>query len=578
MSRMPTQKYPPYAPIDLPDRTWPSRTITRAPLWCSVDLRDGNQALVEPMGLDRKRRMFVELVKMGFKEIEVGFPSASQPDFDFVRELIETDQIPDDVTIQVLTQAREHLIRRTFEALGGAKRAIVHLYNSTSTLQRRVVFGLERPAIRDLAVRGAELCAQLAAGLDGTDVRFEYSPESFTGTELDFALEVCEGVMGAWGASAERKVILNLPATVEMAAPNVYADQVEWMGRHFSHRDWVVLSLHPHNDRGTAVAAAELGMMAGADRVEGTLFGNGERTGNVDVVTLALNLLTQGVDPGLEIHDIDALVSVAEHCNRLPVHPRHPYAGGLVFTAFSGSHQDAIRKGFAARRKNGDVEWAVPYLPIDPSDLGRTYEAIIRINSQSGNGGVGYVLETDFGFRLPRDLLVEFSQRVQAQAERSGEEVSPATIYALFESEYLDRADDAGPDAFRFDAREIAETAAQEGAVAFTASVSRGDDQRRLSCAGAAPAAALVAALHLETGLDVFVSHESVDPLRAPDEGFVAYVELTAGVSSPAFGVGLGPSPLVATLVATIRALNHLRALAPGALGGWSDVAVASAS
>jgi 2-isopropylmalate synthase len=577
MSKMPVQKYRPYAPVDLPDRTWPSRTITRAPLWCSVDLRDGNQALVEPMGPDRKRRMFLELVRMGFKEIEVGFPSASQPDFDFVRELIETDQIPDDVTIQVLTQAREHLIRRTFEALRGAKRAIVHLYNSTSTLQRRVVFGLDRPAIRDLAVRGTELCAQLAAGLDGTDVRFEYSPESFTGTELDFALEVCEGVLGAWGASAQRKVILNLPATVEMAAPNVYADQVEWMGRHFSRRDWVVLSLHPHNDRGTAVAAAELGMMAGADRVEGTLFGNGERTGNVDVVTLALNLLTQGVDPELEIHDIDALVATAEYCNRLPVHPRHPYAGGLVFTAFSGSHQDAIRKGLAARRKNGDVEWAVPYLPIDPSDLGRTYEAIIRINSQSGKGGVGYVLETDFGFRLPRDLLVEFSQRVQAQAERSGQEVSPATIYALFESEYLDRPDDAGPDAFRFDARTVAETASPKGAVAFTASVSWGGDQRRLSCAGAGPAAALVAALHIETGFDVFVSHESADPLRAPDEGFVAYVELTAGVSSPAFGVGRGPSPLVATLVATSRSLNHLRALAPGALGHWADAKVLSA-
>jgi len=339
----------------------------------------------------------------------------------------------------------------------------------------------------------------------------------------------------------------------------------------------VIISVHPHNDRGTGVAAAELAMMAGAERVEGTLFGNGERTGNVDIVTLALNLLTQGVDPELEIHDIDALVATAEHCNRLPVHPRHPYAGGLVFTAFSGSHQDAIRKGFAARRKNGDVEWAVPYLPIDPSDLGRTYEAIIRINSQSGKGGVGYVLETDFGFRLPRDLLVEFSQRVQAQAERSGEEVSPATIYALFESEYLDRADDAGPDAFRCDARAVAETASPKGAVAFTASVSRGGDQRRLSCAGAAPAAALVAALHAETGLDVFVSHESADALRAPDEGFVAYVELTAGVSSPAFGVGRGSSALVASLVATSRALNHLRVLAPGALGRW-DAAVASAS
>jgi 2-isopropylmalate synthase len=579
MSKMPIHKYRPFTPIDLRDRTWPSRTITHAPLWCSVDLRDGNQALLEPMGPDRKRRMFVELVKMGFKEIEVGFPSASQPDFDFVRELVETNLIPDDVTIQVLTQAREHLIRRTYEALRGAKRAIVHLYNSTSTLQRRVVFGLDRPAIRDIAVRSTELCAQLASELRDTDVRFEYSPESFTGTELDFALEVCEGVMDAWGAAPNRKVIINLPATVELATPNIYADQVEWMGRHFTSRDRVVLSLHPHNDRGTAVAAAELGMMAGADRVEGTLFGNGERTGNVDVVTLALNLLTQGVDPELEIHDIDALVAVAEHCNRLPVHPRHPYAGGLVFTAFSGSHQDAIRKGFAARHKNGDVEWAVPYLPIDPSDLGRTYEAIIRINSQSGKGGVGYILETDYGFRLPRDLLVEFSQRVQAQAERSGEEVSPATIYALFNTEYLDRADDASGDAFRLDVRAIAETSSQS-ACAFTASIRRGAYERQLSCAGAAPAAALMAALNAATGVDVFVSHESAEPMRTPegDSSFVAYVELTAGMaSSPAFGVARGASSLIATLSATVGALNRLRELAPGPLGSVRE-AIARAS
>src|SRR6267154_1806032 len=330
MLRNPSDKYRPFAPINLPERTWPSRTLTAPPMWCSVDLRDGNQALIEPMDSARKMRMFTQLLKIGFKEIEIGFPAASQTDFNFTREIIEGGLIPGDVTVQVLTQARADLITRTFEALRGAKRAIVHLYNSTSTLQRRVVFGLDRPAIRDIAVRGAALCAQLAAGLDGTDVRFEYSPESFTGTELDFALEVCEGVMGAWGASAERKVILNLPATVELATPNVYADQVEWMGRHFAHWDWVVLSLHPPNDRGTAVAAAELGMMAGADRVEGTLFGNGERTGNVDVVTLALNLLTQGVDPELEIHDIDALVATAEYCNRLPVHPLHPYAGGLA--------------------------------------------------------------------------------------------------------------------------------------------------------------------------------------------------------------------------------------------------------
>jgi 2-isopropylmalate synthase len=390
------------------------------------------------MGLDRKRLMFAALVKMGFKEIEVGFPSASQPDFDFVRALIDERLIPDDVTIQVLTQAREHLIRRTFEALRGAPRAIVHLYNSTSPLQRRVVFGLERPAIRDIAVQGTRLCAELAASTEmkGTDVRLEYSPESFTGTELDFALEVCEGVMDAWRAAPDRPVILNLPATVEVSTPNIYADQIEWMGRHLSRRSSVVLSLHPHNDRGTAVAAAELGLMAGADRVEGTLFGNGERTGNVDVVTLALNLLTQGVDPGLDMPDIDALVKMAEHCNRLPVHPRHPYAGQLVFTAFSGSHQDAIRKGLAARRREGADTWQVPYLPIDPSDLGRTYEAIIRINSQSGKGGVGYVLESDYGIQVPREQLVRLSQQVQEEAERTGEEVTPERVLAIYRANH----------------------------------------------------------------------------------------------------------------------------------------------
>jgi 2-isopropylmalate synthase len=382
--------------------------------------------------------MFQALVKMGFKEIEVGFPSASQPDFDFVRSLIDEDLIPPDVTIQVLTQSREHLIRRTFEALQGAPRAIVHLYNSTSPLQRRVVFNLDRPAILDIAVQGTKLCRQLADSMPETDFRLEYSPESFTGTELDFALQVCEGVMDAWGATPERKVIINLPATVEMATPNIYADQIEWMSRNFTSRDRVVLSLHPHNDRGTAVAAAELGMMAGADRVEGTLFGNGERTGNVDVVTLALNLLTQGVDPGLDIPDVDALVKVAEHCNRLPVHPRHPYAGQLVFTAFSGSHQDAIRKGLAARKERGDTAsesvWEVPYLPIDPSDLGRTYEAIIRINSQSGKGGVGYVLETDYGIQVPREELMMLSQRVQEEAERTGEEVSPEKVLEIYKA------------------------------------------------------------------------------------------------------------------------------------------------
>ena len=428
MTTMPTHKYRPFPAIDLPDRRWPSRTITHAPRWCSVDLRDGNQALVEPMSVARKRRMFAALVRMGFKEIEVGFPSASQPDFDFVRLLIEEDLVPDDVTIQVLTQARAPLVHRTFESIRGAHRAIVHLYNSTSTLQRRVVFGLDEAGIVDIAVTATRLVRELADAMPATDVRFEYSPESFTGTELPFAVEICEAVMEVWEPTRARPIIVNLPATVEMATPNIYADQIEWFGRHVARRDAIVLSVHPHNDRGTAVAAAELAVMAGAERIEGTLFGNGERTGNVDVVTLALNLFSQGVDPELDVRDVDALVRVAEHCNRLPVHPRHPYAGALVYTAFSGSHQDAIKKGLAARRaRTGtaagagvDEHWEVPYLPLDPADVGRSYEAVIRVNSQSGKGGVAYVLETDHGMRLPRAHQVEIAAVVQRLAEESG--------------------------------------------------------------------------------------------------------------------------------------------------------------
>ncbi|MFZ3237562.1 MAG: 2-isopropylmalate synthase, partial [Stellaceae bacterium] len=391
MSDMPIHKYRPFAPVSLPDRQWPARVIDHAPLWCSVDLRDGNQALVEPMGPDRKRRMFDLLVKLGFKEIEVGFPAASETDFAFVRELVEQDLVPDDVTIQVLTQARPELIERSFESIRGARRAIMHLYNSTSTLQRRVVFGLDKGGIVDIAVNAARLIRDLAARMPETDVLYQYSPESFTGTELDFAVAICEAVMDVWRPTSQRKTILNLPATVEMATPNIYADQIEWFGRNIRDRDSIVLSLHPHNDRGTAVAATELGVMAGADRIEGTLFGNGERTGNVDVMTLALNLFSQGIDPGLAISDIDDIVRTVEHCNQLPVHPRHPYAGELVYTAFSGSHQDAIKKGFEALEKRNDPLWEVPYLPIDPKDLGRTYEAVIRVNSQSGKGGVAYV-------------------------------------------------------------------------------------------------------------------------------------------------------------------------------------------
>ncbi|HYQ93061.1 MAG TPA: 2-isopropylmalate synthase, partial [Candidatus Competibacteraceae bacterium] len=430
------QKYRPFPPVQLPDRQWPNRVLTRAPDWCSVDLRDGNQALIEPMGPERKRRLFKLLVKLGFKEIEVGFPAASQTDYDFTRMLIEEDLIPDDVAIQVLTQSREHLIRRTFEAVRGAKRVIVHLYNSTSPLQRQVVFGLDRQGIIDIAVTGAELIRTLAAKQPETQWIFQYSPESFTATELDFALDICEAVNAVWQPTPERKVILNLPATVEMATPNAYADQIEWFLRRIDRRDSVILSLHPHNDRGTAVAAAELAMLAGAERVEGTLFGNGERTGNVDIVTLALNLFTQGINPGLDLSDINAIIREVEYCNQIPVHPRHPYAGDLVFTAFSGSHQDAIKKGLAA---NADQPiWEVPYLPIDPSDVGRSYEAVIRINSQSGKGGIAYVMEKDYGLALPRRLQIEFSQVVQAIADETGKELAPTAIWTAFQQEYLD--------------------------------------------------------------------------------------------------------------------------------------------
>ena len=437
MANMPIHKYRSFQPIRLPDRNWPSRTIERAPIWCSVDLRDGNQALVEPMGVDRKRRMFDLLVKLGFKEIEVGFPAASQTDFDFVRELIEGDLVPKDVTIQVLTQSRSELIKRTFDAVAGSRRAIVHLYNSTSELQRRVVFGQDRAGITDIAVTGARLIGDLASAVSDTEIIYQYSPESFTGTELDFAVDICEAVLATWGATPAKKAILNLPATVEMASPNVYADQIEWFGRHITGRDRFVLSVHPHNDRGTGVAAAELAVMAGAERVEGTLFGNGERTGNVDLLTLALNLYSQGVDPELTISDIGATVETVEYCNRLPVHSRHPYAGELVFTAFSGSHQDAIKKGFEALTKRNDELWEVPYLPIDPKDIGRTYEAVIRVNSQSGKGGIAYLLKADYGLELPRALQVEFSRIVQDWTDRTGKEASSSDIWVMFCQTYL---------------------------------------------------------------------------------------------------------------------------------------------
>ncbi|MEV1239893.1 2-isopropylmalate synthase [Nonomuraea sp. NPDC050022] len=443
-SPMPFQRYQPFEPIRLTDRTWPDRVITEAPRWCAVDLRDGNQALIDPMDAHRKLQMFELLVKMGYKEIEVGFPAASQTDFDFIRQIIEEDRIPGDVVIQVLTQARPELIERTFESIEGAKQAIVHLYNSTSTLQRRVVFGQDRDGITAIAVEGAKLVKKLADATD-VDVRFQYSPESFTGTELDYAVEVCDAVNDVWQPTPERKVIVNLPATVEMATPNIYADQIEWMHRHLKYRDSIVLSLHPHNDRGSAVAAAELGYMAGADRIEGCLFGNGERTGNVCLVTLGMNLFSQGIDPQIDFGDIDEIRRVVEYCNQLPVHPRHPWGGELVYTAFSGSHQDAIKKGFdhleadaaAAGVPVDQFTWAVPYLPIDPKDIGRTYEAVIRVNSQSGKGGVSYIMKADHQLDLPRRLQIEFSKVVQARTDAEGGEIGSAEMYSIFRDEYL---------------------------------------------------------------------------------------------------------------------------------------------
>src|SRR6186997_2696394 len=441
-SQMPVHRYKSFhelvEPVSLPDRTWPDTRITKAPLWCAVDLRDGNQALIDPMSPARKRRMFELLVRMGYKEIEVGFPSASQTDFDFVREIITTDAIPDDVTIQVLTQARPELIERTFEACEGAPRAIVHLYNSTSILQRRVVFRSDRPGIRKIASAGAEDVLRFSEKYPDTDWRFEYSPESYTGTELEYAVEVCNAVSAIWQPTPESPMIVNLPATVEMATPNVYADSIEWMHRHLERRDGIVLSLHPHNDRGTGVAAAELGYQAGADRIEGCLFGNGERTGNVCIVTLGMNLFTQGIDPQIDFSDIDEIRQTVEYCNQLPVHPRHPYGGDLVFTAFSGSHQDAINKGFKALESSNSKVWEVPYLPIDPADLGRSYEAIIRINSQSGKGGIAYILKSDYGIDMPRLLQVEFSKVIQQIADETGKEIQPALIWDTFRKEYLE--------------------------------------------------------------------------------------------------------------------------------------------
>ena len=556
-STMPIHRYPEFPPVDLADRTWPKKVATHAPLWCSVDLRDGNQALIDPMTPARKRKMFNLLVALGYKEIEVGFPSASQTDFDFVRELIEQDAIPGDVTIQVLTQAREHLIERTYESIVGSKNAIVHLYNSTSTLQRRVVFGLDREGITAIAVEGAKLCRKLVDTVPGTDVRFEYSPESFTGTELEYAVEVCNAVNEVWQPSPDHKTVINLPATVEMATPNVYADSIEWMHRNLAFRSGVLLSLHPHNDRGTAVAAAELGFLAGADRIEGTLFGNGERTGNVDLVTLGLNLFSQGIDPEIDFSDIDEIRRTVEYCNQLPVHERHPYGGDLVYTAFSGSHQDAINKGFDSMKADAlaagttvdRLTWAVPYLPIDPKDVGRTYEAVIRVNSQSGKGGVAYIMKREHSLELPRRLQIEFSQVIQAKTDSEGGEVSPDEMWDVFSAEYLEPVRP-----LELNAVHTSSAAGEKDALHVGIYV---DGERvEVDGAGNGPIAAFVDAL-ATLGHDVRVLDYSEHALSSGgDAKAAAYLECAVG-DRVLWGVGIDPNIVTASLKAIVSAVNR---------------------
>ncbi len=529
----PREKYRAYPPVALNDRTWPDKSITQAPIWCSVDLRDGNQSLIEPMGHERKLRMWNALVKMGFKEIEIGFPSASQTDFDFCRFLIDTKKIPDDVTVQVLVQSREELITRTFEGIRGAKSAIVHFYNSTSELQRRVVFKSDREGIKQIAVNGAKLIKSLAQNSGMEDaIRFQYSPESFTGTELDYAIEICEAVMDEIRPTPDKPLILNLPATVESSTPNIHADQIEWFCRNVKQRDAIIISLHPHNDRGSAVAATELAMMAGADRVEGTLFGNGERTGNVDIVTLAMNLFTQGVDPRLDISNINDLIRMAEYCTQLPVHPRHPYAGELVFTAFSGSHQDAINKGFKAMKASNNPLWEVPYLPIDPMDLGRSYEAVVRINSQSGKGGISYIMETEHGIELPRRLQIEFSKAVQLIADGEGVELSSERLWNAFQAEYLDTNG-------RYGFIEHA-ASSDHGAQPITAKLTIDGNIKTLNGIGNGPVDGFCDALRKESGLmfDV-VDYREHTMSHGANASAVAYMELRLPDGGTIFGVGI---------------------------------------
>lgn len=563
-SGMPHHRYQPFVPIELPDRTWPGKTITQAPRWCAVDLRDGNQALIDPMTPARKLAMFQLLVRMGYKEIEVGFPSASQTDFDFVRQLIEGDLIPDDVVIQVLTQCREPLIDRTFESLVGAKQAIVHFYNSTSTLQRRVVFGLDKDGITDIATQGARLCMKYAEiHTPDTRISYEYSPESYTGTELDYALEVCSRVIDVIDPTPDWPLIINLPATVEMATPNVYADSIEWMNRHLPRRDSIILSLHPHNDRGTGVAAAELGYMAGADRIEGCLFGNGERTGNVCLVTLGLNLFGQGIDPQIDFHDIDAIRRTVEYCNELPVPERHPYGGDLVYTAFSGSHQDAIKKGLESLAKSAadegkhvdEVAWAVPYLPIDPKDVGRTYEAVIRVNSQSGKGGVAYILKNDHQLDLPRRLQIEFSQVVQELTEGEAGEIEPSAIWAAFEREYLDATDPYDLQSYR------SETSEDGGDHQVVMLRVRGE-VKEFKGEGNGPVAAFVDSLR-QAGADISLLDYSEHALAPESEGATtqaaAYVECDVA-GETVWGVGIHSNIVTASLRAVVSAANRAAA------------------
>jgi 2-isopropylmalate synthase len=555
MKRMPIRKYRPFPRVDLPDRRWPETAVTVAPAWCSVDLRDGNQALIDPMDVHRKRRLFDVLIKMGFKEIEVGFPSSSQPDFDFVRLLIEENLIPDDVTIQVLTQSRDELIERTFESVSGARRAIVHLYNSTSALQRRVVFGLDREGIVGIAVRGAELIKRLASDQRSTEFVFEYSPESFTGTELDFAKEISEAVIDVWSPTPARKMILNLPATVEMSTPNIYADQIEWCHRSIKSRDGFILSVHPHNDRGSAVAATELALMAGAERVEGTLFGNGERTGNVDLITLALNLFSQGVEPELDISNIDELRRTVEACNQLPIHPRHPYAGDLVYTAFSGSHQDAIKKGMEALAASKNEVWEVPYLPIDPHDVGRTYEAIIRVNSQSGKGGVAYILKNDYHLELPRRLQIEFMKVIQGITDTTGKEITPEEIWRAFEITYL--VPKAALELIETDTSDHAGTGSD--GTKLQAVIRAGGEQRTIVGTGNGPIAALTDALARECGIKLRVVDYVEHAVGAgSDASAVAYIEAAGENGAAVWGVGLHSNILTASLRAVVSAANRL--------------------